>query len=278
VLIAGKSPGTADNYLRHIAHLAEYYRQSPEKLSEEQVRKFLLFRKQQVKLNSMRPIVASLKFFYSQTVPRDWQTLRAIRIPRIRTLPVVLIPEQAWQLIDATRAFHWQVFFRTCYTTGLRSGDARYLTIHDVEAERQQLHIRTTKNSQERIVSLPHATLEALRAYWKAHRHPKWLFPSRANLRQMHLAEGPVSKSAANRGFRKVVRSLNWQIPGLRLHSLRHSYATAMLEAGINIRVLQSYLGHKNLRATEIYLHLTRNSDQQARKIVQQLMNGPEKP
>ena len=75
-----------------------------------------------------------------------------------------------------------------------------------------------------------------------------------------------------------MVGSLNWKIPGLRPHTFRHSYATAMLEAGVNIRVLQSYLGHRNLKATEIYLHLTRNSDQKARKIVQQLMNGPENP
>ncbi len=278
VLIAGNVPGTADNYLSHIAHLAEYYRKSPAKLTEEQVRKYLLLRKEQLKLNSMRPIVAAIKFFYSQTVPRDWQTLRAVRIPRVRTLPVVLIPEKVWQLIDATDAFHWQVFFRTSYTTGLRSGDTRQLTIHDVEADRQQLHVRKTKNSNERIVPLPQATLEALREYWKTHRHPKWLFPSRANLRQMHSAQRPVSAKSAQRAFQKVVRSLNWKIPGLRPHTLRHSYATAMLEAGVNIRMLQSYLGHKNLQVTEIYLHLTRDGDQKARKIVQQLMNGPEKP
>ena len=263
--------------MSHVARLAEYYRTSPEHLTEEQVRKYLLLRKQQLKLNSMRPIVAAIKFFYSQTVPRDWQTLRAVRIPRVRTLPVVLIPERVWQLIDATDAFHWQVFFRTSYTTGLRSGDTRQLTIHDVEADRQQLHVRKTKNSHERIVPLPPATLEALREYWKTHRHPKWLFPSRANLRQMHLAERPVCAKSVQRAFHKVVGSLNWKMPGLRPHTLRHSYATAMLEAGVNIKVLQSYLGHRNLKATEIYLHLTRNSDQKARKIVQQLMNGPEK-
>lgn len=274
LLIAGNVPQTADNYLSHIAQLAEYYRKSPDQLSEEQVRKYLLLRKQQLKLNSMRPIVAAIKFFYSQTVPRDWQTLRSVRIPQVRTLPVVLIPEKVWQLIDA---FHWQVFFRTSYTTGLRSGDTRHLTIHDVEADRQQLHVRKTKNSNERIVPLPQATLEALREYWKTHRHRKWLFPSRANLRQMHLAERPVCAKSVQRAFHKVVESLNWKIPGLRPHTFRHSYATAMLEAGANIKVLQSYLGHRNLKATEIYLHLTRNSDQKARDIVQQLMNGPEK-
>jgi integrase/recombinase XerD len=275
VLIAGNVPQTAENYLSHIARLAEHYRTSPEKLTEEQVRKYLLLRRQQLKLNSMRLIVAAIKFFYSQTVPRDWQTLRSVRIPRVRTLLVVLIPEKVGQLIDA---FHWQVFFRTSYTTGLRSGDTRHLTIHDVEADRQQLHVRKTKNSNERLVPLPQATLEVLREYWKAHRHPKWLFPSRANLRQLHLADRPVCAKSVQRALQKVAGSLNWKIPGLCPHSLRHSYATAMLEAGVNIKVLQSYLGHRNLKATEIYLHLTRNSDQKARKVVEQLMNGPEKP
>jgi len=161
---------------------------------------------------------------------------------------------------------------------GLRAGDTRHLTVHDVDADRQQLHVRKTKNSNERIVPLPQATLEALREYWKTHRHPNWLFPSRASLRHMHLAERPVSAKSVQRAFQKVVGSLDWKIPGLRPHTLRHSYATAMLEAGVNIKVLQSYLGHKNLLATEIYLHLTRNGDQKARNIVQQLMNGPETP
>jgi integrase/recombinase XerD len=278
LLIAGNVPQTANNYLGHVAKLSEYYRKPPNQLTEEQVRKYLLLRKEQLKLNSMRPIVAAFKFFYSQTVPRDWQTLRSVRIPRVRTLPVVLIPDKVWQLIDATEAFHWQVFFRTSYTAGLRSGDTRHLTIHDVEADRQQLHVRKTKNSNERIVPLPQATLEALREYWKTHRHPKWLFPSRANLRQLHLADRPVCAKSVQRALQKVAGSLNWKIPGLCPHSLRHSYATAMLEAGVNIKVLQSYLGHRNLKATEIYLHLTRNSDQKARKVVEQLMNGPEKP
>jgi len=103
VLIAGNVPQTAENYLSHVARLAEYYRTSPEDLTEEQVRKYLLLRKQQLKLNSMRPIVAAIKFFYSQTVPRDWQTLRAVRIPRVRTLPVVLVPEKVWQLMNGPK-------------------------------------------------------------------------------------------------------------------------------------------------------------------------------
>lgn len=275
ILIAGNEPRTASIYLSHVARLAEHYRTSPQKLSEEQVRKYLLLRKKQLKLNSMRPVVAAIKFFFTHTEPRDWPTLRAIRIPKVRTLPVVLIPEKAWQLIDATEVQHWQTFFRTSYTTGLRPGDTRHLTVHDVDADRMQLHIRKTKNSNERFVPLPTATLLSLREYWQTHRNPKWLFPSRAKLRQLHAATSPVSARSVQRSFQQVAQSLGWKIPGLCPHSLRHSYATAMVEAGVNLRVLQSYLGHKNLQATEIYLHLTRNSNEKARKIVRELMNGP---
>lgn len=127
----------------------------------------------------------------------------------------------------------------------------------------------------ERLVPLPDATLQALRSYWSTHRHPKWLFPSNVNKKQMHLAEQPVSTAGAAKAFGKVAQSLGWKHPGLRPHTLRHSYATTMLDAGVNIKVLQTYLGHQNLNSTEIYLHLTRYGDEKARRIVQHCMNGP---
>ena len=138
------------------------------------------------------------------------------------------------------------------------------------------LHVRTTKGHRQRSVPLPQATLEALRQYWKTHRHPKWLFPGRADLKNIAQAERPISERSVQRAFQQVVRSLGLKQPGLCPHTLRHSYATAMLEAGVNIRVLQEYLGHKNLSATEVYLHLTRNADAAGRAIVERLMNGPQ--
>jgi len=124
-------------------------------------------------------------------------------------------------------------------------------------------------------VPLPQATLDALREYWRTHRHPKWLFPSRASRANMAQAEKPMSERGIQRAFAEVVRSLGLKQKGLCPHSLRHSYATAMLEEGVNLKVLQSYLGHKTIQATEIYLHLTRHSDAVARAAVERLMNGP---
>jgi integrase/recombinase XerD len=273
----GKKPRTIQTYLTDMTGLAKHYRCSPGKLSEQQIRQYLLFLTDQrgFKPNSMRPVVASLKFFYRVTVPRNWKTLQAIRIPKTRTIPAVLVPETVWRLIDATRAFHFQVFFRTAYTCGLRPGDAQHLKTNDVDAERMLLHVRTTKGHNERCLPLPQATLDALRAYWRTHRNPTWLFPSRADLKSIATATKPISQRSVQRAFAEVVRSLGLKQAGLCPHTLRHSYATAMLEGGVNLTVLQSYLGHKNIQATEVYLHLTRNSDAHARAVVERLMNGP---
>jgi site-specific recombinase XerD len=273
----GKKPKTIDKYLAAITHLAEHYRCSPQNLTEEQIRQYLLTKQSRLKQNSMRSMVASFKFFYRITVPRDWNTLQALRIPKTRTIPAVLVPETAWQLIEATRAFHYQVFFRTVYTCGLRSGDARHLTTQDVDAQRMLLHVRTTKGQDERSVPLPQATLDALREYWRRHRHPKWLFPGRGDPKQIASADKPISDRSVQRAFAQVVQTLGLKQPGLCPHTLRHSYATVMLEAGVNLKILQSYLGHKTLQATEVYLHLTRHSDAQGRAAVERLMNGPTK-
>ena len=223
----------------------------------------------------MRPLVAAIKFFFTHTVPRDWKTLRCVRIPKTRTLPTVLSEEKVWTLLAAIEQPHWHAFFLTLYTCGLRLSDARMLTPANIDADRQHIHVKQTKNSNERFVPIPHGTLNALRSYWRTHRNNDWLFPSRAQLKQIRSARQPVSERSAQRALQRIVTALEWNIEGISPHTLRHSYATAMLDAGANLAALQQYLGHKNLQATEIYLHFTRDGDAKARKIVAEHMNGP---
>jgi len=223
----------------------------------------------------MRPIVGAIKFFFRVTVVRDWPTLQAIRLPKSNAVPLVMVPQRCWQLIDATDKLYLRAFLRTAYTCGLRVGDARHLRPEDVDSDRMMLRVCTTKGLHEREVPLPVSTLEALRTYWTEHRNRRWLFPSRASLKQIGQADQPISERSVQRGFQQVVASLGWKQSGLCVHTLRHSYATAMLEAGVNLKVLQTYLGHQNIEATEIYLHLTRGSNQAAQRIVQSIMNGP---
>ena len=140
---------------------------------------------------------------------------------------------------------HLQTFFRTAYTCGLRQGETRHLTPEDVLTDRMLLRVRTTKGLNERTVPLPIETLRALRQYWATHRNPRWLFPSRASLDEIASAAKPISERSVQRGLQQIVASLGWKIPGLCVHTLRHSYATAMLEEGVNLKVLQTYLGQQ---------------------------------
>ena len=271
----GKQPRTIDAYLYAVSQLARHFATSPDKLSETQVREYLLWQRKHKALNSMRPILAGIKKFYLLTEPRDWKTLAAMRLPKHRTMPRVLVPERVWELIQATNALHLKTMFRTAFTCGLRTGDLQALTVHDIDKDRMSLNIRSTKGLNQRCVPLPPATYQALRDYWVTHRNKLWLFPSRQSLSEIATTDRPVSERTIQRGFREVVRSLDWDSDKLVPHTLRHSYATAMLDEGVNLKVLQMYLGHKNLQATEIYLHLTRRGDDKARRIVETFFNGP---
>lgn len=268
-------PRTIAAYLNAVGHLAKHFHTAPDKLSETQIRQYLLKRRSELAVNSMRPVLAGIQIFYRITEPRDWKTLKAMRIPKHRTLPRVLVPERVWQLIEGTKSLHLQTAFRTMYSCGLRTGDLQALTVSDVDADRMLLHVRTTKGLSQRCVPLAQATLDALRAYWITHRNPKWLFPARESLHELASTTAHVSVRTIQRGFKEVVRSLDWNEDHLVPHTLRHSFATAMLEQGVNLKVLQTYLGHKNLQATEIYLHLTRHSDDKARRVIEKFMNGP---
>jgi len=138
-----------------------------------------------------------------------------MRLPKHRTVPLVLSPEKCWRLIEETKTLHLQTFFRTAYTCGLRQGDTRNLTPDDVLTDRGLLRIRTTKGLNERTVPLPVKTLQAMRQYWATHRKPKWLFPSRASLEKIAAADKPISERSTQRGLQQVVASLGWKIPGL---------------------------------------------------------------
>lgn len=239
------------------------------------MRKYLIAKRKALALNSIRPILGAIKFFYRVTVPRDWATLAAMRLPKSRTVPKVLPPEHCWKIIEATDKLYLRVALRTAYTCGLRNIDIRHLRPRDVCSTSLTLTVAHSKGRHQRCVPIPLATIEQLREYWVTHRNPHWLFPSRGSLATIAATDKPIHERSLQRGIEQVVASLGWAERGIVLHTLRHSYATAMLEAGVNLKVLSGYLGHKNLQATEIYLHLTRRSDEQAREIVAAIMNSP---
>jgi site-specific recombinase XerD len=273
--LAGLAEGTQTAYLRVVKKLAAHYNKPPDRLTEQKVREYLLYLKnhpRKYSASSLKTAAAGITFFYTHTVPRNWQTLKKLRIPRPQSLPDVLSIDEVRRLIDAVRTHHNKAFFWTVYSLGLRLQEGLNLQVGDIDSARMVVHVHRGKGSKDRYVPLPPRTLTTLRQYWATHRHRLWLFPATGrDHAQAASATEPMARASVHGAIKRVVREL-----GLRkrvtIHTLRHSYATHLLEAGVNLRLIQRYLGHSSLHATMIYLHLTSLGQEQARATIDKLM------
>jgi integrase/recombinase XerD len=274
--LAGLSERTQEAYLRAVRQLADHFHTPPDRISEQQVRDYFLHLTNDRKFASASLGIAysGIKFFYSHTTPRDWPTLQRLRVRRDKKLPDVLSVDEVRQLIGAVRTVHNRTYFWTVYSLGLRLGEGLHLQVGDIDSARMMVHVHRGKGAKDRYVPLPSRTLAMLREYWVTHRHPHWLFPATGrNHQQVALADAPMDKSSVQGAMRRVVRDLKFR-KAISIHSLRHSYATHLLEAGVNLRLIQQYLGHTSLQTTMVYLHLTTVSQEQAVSRIEALM-GP---
>ena len=256
--LAGLSEGTQGTYLRVVRQLAVHYHTPPDRLSEQQVRDYLLHLKNDKKSASSTLGIAysAIKFFYSHTVPRDWPTLQRIRVQKEKRLPDVLTIDEVRQLIGAVRKLRFRTYFATVYSLGLRRNEGLHLQVPDIDSARMLVHVHRGKGAKDRFVPLPARTLTLLREYWVTHRNPVWLFPEiRSGQCGAVSSDGPMSKQSVQHAMQRVVRQLGLR-KAVSIHTLRHSYATHLLEAGVNLRLIQQYLGHSSLETTMVYLHL----------------------
>ncbi len=274
--LAGLSEHTQEAYLRAVRQLADHFHTPPDRLGEHQVRDYFLHLKNDRKFASGSLVVAysGIKFFYSHTTPRDWPTLQRLRVRKEKRLPDVLSVDEVRRLIAAVRAHQYRAYFWTVYSLGLRLGGGLHLQVGDIDSARMMVHVHRGKGAKDRYVPLPGRTREVLRAYWATHRHPQWLFPDRGrDGHQAATADQPMTRGTVQKAMSRVVQELEFK-KTISIHSLRHSYATHLLEAGVNLRLIQQYLGHSSLNTTMVYLHLTTASQEQAIARIETLM-GP---
>src|SRR5215475_3797850 len=256
--LSGKGERTQASYVREVRLLAQFYGKSPNLISEQELQRYFLHRKNVDGLApaSMRICYSGIRFFYQHVLKRDWSTLALIRAQTAHRLPAVLSIEEVQRLLEAATPFHNQAYFTTVYSLGLRLHEALYLQVSDIDGPRLQVH--RGKGAKDRYVPLPADTLALLRTYWKTHRNPTWLFPATGrDHQQSPRATSPMSRSSVQGAFRKAKQRAGITKTGVAIHSLRHSYATPLLEAGVNPRLIQRYLGHTQLETTMVYLHLT---------------------
>lgn len=275
--LAGMAESTQREYVRAVRQLAEHYMKSPADIGEEEIRQYFLYVKNVKKW--ARPTcttaICGIKFFWEQTLRRDWTTVGLVRPAREKKVPVILTREEVIAILGAVRLLRYRVCLETIYSCGLRLSEGISLQVADMDSAHGRIHVHG-KGGKERYVPLPVATLHRLRELWKTHRNPNWLFPragqGHATKRNMHTATQPCTKGVVQVAFRKALKET-----GIRkrahVHTLRHSYATHMLEAGVNLRQIQVNLGHNSPQTTAIYAHLTAIGQEKARQTLDQIMN-----
>ena len=273
--LRGLSARTQEAYARAVWQLAQYYRRRPEQLSDAELRQYFLYLTNEKKLARPTATIAlcGIKFFYEQTLKQPWPTLRFVRPPREWKLPVVLSRKEVRRILQEVRIPVYRACLTTIYACGLRLLEGTRLQVPDVDSARMLLHIHG-KNKQDRYVPLPQSTLQLLRAHWRTHRSPLWLFPAPTRHGLAHsLAHdgGPVTRSSLQSAFRSAVQRAGIN-KRAHVHTLRHSYATHLLEANFNLRVIQDHLGHRSPRTTAIYTHLTREVRASVTQPLNQLM------
>jgi integrase/recombinase XerD len=272
--LRGLSAKTQDAYLRAVRQLAEHYRKSPDLVTEEELRLYFLYLKndQHASPSAFRIALCGLKFFYERTLHREWATLDLARPVREKKLPAVLSVAEVRQILMCLRRPSYRVCLTTIYSCGLRLREGVSLQVADIDRERGMLHLRQGKGNKDRYVPLPEGTLQVLREYWSTHRHPVWLFPAptRAGV-PMSSATQPMDPSSVQRAFKAALQESGVQ-KDASVHTLRHSYATHLLEAGVNLRLIQAYLGHSSPKTTAIYTHLTREANALATDAINRVM------
>jgi integrase/recombinase XerD len=275
--LSGKSERTQASYVREVRLLAQFYHNSPDRISEQELQRYVLHRKNVNGLApaSMRICYSGIRFFYQHVLKRDWHTLTLMRPQITHHLPAVLSVEEVKRLLASATPLHNQVYFTTVYSLGLRLHEALFLQVSDIDGPRLQVHVHRGKGAKDRYVPLPEETLALLRTYWKTHRHPAWLLPATGrNHTQSPTAASPMSRSSVQGAFRKAKQRAGITKMGVAIHTLRHSYAPHLLEAGVNPRLIQRYLGHTPLETTMIYLHLTHKGQEEAYTRLNALMHG----
>jgi len=249
---------TIDCYIRTVEHFSRYFHRSPDQLGPQHIREYqaALFKKWKLAPNTVNQRLAALRFFYIQTLKRAWSVAETPYPKKVLKLPIILSQEEVARLIDSAQTPFHRIVLMTLYATGVRRAELARLKVSDIDSRRMVIRIQGGKGRQDRDVMLSPRLLHALREYWRGlKRKPsEWLFPGGCN----HAADHPITPKAVYHACRQAARRAGLQQKNIHPHTLRHCFATHLLEAGADLRTIQLLLGHHDLEETTIYLHLSK--------------------
>ena len=250
MLVRNLADSTIDAYTYHVENFLRHFDRPAEQLGPEEIRQYQLhlIREKNVGWSSFNQAVSGLRFLYRFTLPRDWHVAMIPFGKRPKKLPLVLGREDVGQLLECTRNLKHRTVLLTQYAAGLRLSESRHLQIDDLDSKRMQLRVRGGKGRKERRIPMSPRLLRALRDYWRVTRVPTYLFPGRDN-------DTPISGTTIQKAVKAAAREAGLS-SDISPHTLRHSFATGLLEAGVDLLTISRLLGHKSFTTTMIYLHV----------------------
>jgi integrase/recombinase XerD len=249
------SPTTVTGYIKTVADFAKYFQRPPDQLGSDEIRQYQLYllneRKQGVR--TVGNHTAALRFFFCKILKRNYP-IEEVPYPRApRKLPIILTQDEAVRLIDSASNLFHRAMLMTLYSTGMRRAELCHLKVEDIDSTRMIVHIRHGKRNRDRDVPLSPKLLETLREYWRWMQPKTYLFPGTVN---NWRADKPITPKVLWEACREAAQAAGI-IKDVRPHLLRHSFATHLLENGADLPTVQLLLGHSDLKATSIYLHLS---------------------
>ena len=250
--LQGKRPSTIDAYSRAVRRISEFFDRAPDTFTVADLKQYF---NSLIKTHSWSTIKLDrngLQFFYSYTLNKQWEWLAIVKPPQVKRIPDILTPKEVGLVITGTKKQRYQVFFFVLYSMGFRLSEGLNLTISDIDSEQMHIHVRNGKGGKDRLVPLPQRTLLALRQHWQTHRHETLIFPGIGQGRN-----SPMDKGGVQKALKQVLRDCRIN-KCISPHSLRHCYATHLLEQGLDLRSLQQLLGHASLNTTARYTQLTK--------------------
>jgi integrase/recombinase XerD len=275
--LAGYAKRSSQSYVASVRRLQRFYNKPLEDITEEDLRQYWVACTEDFGWSAatMRISYSGIKQFFTRTLVRDWDIFGQIHLKREETLPTVLSRDEVKLIIGTLPTLQSKTFYTTTYSLGLRLDEAITLAPSDILSDRGVVHVHKGKGARDRVVPLPQITLQMLRTYYRTHKNERWIFPAMghnhgkdASTARKHVSscgvQGVLQRTLKRLGIKKHVHP----------HVFRHSYATHLIEANIPIRHVQQLLGHKDLKSTMVYLHVTTHAQADSHRRVAQIMHG----
>ncbi len=249
--LKGFANSTQRTYLGHLKRYAQFCGKHPASTGYDEVRSFLHHAITVKKLSSsyVNSAYGSLKFFFQSVLCREWNMLHIPKVKKRTSLPTILTPDQVFQILDATSYLKHKAILSTIYSAGLRVSEATHLKLSDIDSNNMRIFIRQAKGNKDRYSILSQKNLLLLRQYWKVFQPTSWLFPGNS-------MDKPISTRTIQEVFKKSLQATGIE-KSASLHTLRHCFATHLLNQGATLLQLKELLGHENIQTTSMYFHLT---------------------